>query len=229
MIITYGCIDIVIKRNSLENIKKDLSQELISKYNVSPDNYDKDLIAIRGGMSDNDSIETIKELENKYGLTHMEKGKAKDFAVVKYYLSLVDKCDWLEIVNLNEDKIISHKHYTKGKYFKYNNRGDKMKDRLKETQTFEKCLHNYICDCLLYEIPYVARLDKLYNTNLRVMPYQERLEEFKSCFASEGKKMIVEYFTLSYISHGVKTSGLIDDADHTKLIPLIEDMFIEKD
>ncbi len=100
---------------------------------------------------------------------------------------------------------------------------------MKTKQEFEKCLQDYICNTLLYEIPYVARLDKLYNTNLKRLPYKERLEKFKFTFAPEGKKMVLEYFTLCYISHGVKNSGKIDDADYNKLIPLIEQMFVDEE
>ena len=121
MVIPYGCIDIVIKRSALENIKKGLSEELIKEYKVDKMHYDDFLILIAGGMSSYDAEECVKEIEEKYNITYLKGNVAQDMVCVESFGTCA-KCPWLKWGRVNKTTIIDGKTYPKGvPYFEYTN------------------------------------------------------------------------------------------------------------
>ena len=98
MIKAYGCIDIVIRRDSLERKEKGLSEKFIKKYKVKPPHYDKDIICIPGGMNPYDVETTIMELEQNYGLvfnSNVKETAVTDFVIVEPW-SIYPKNSWLK-------------------------------------------------------------------------------------------------------------------------------------
>ena len=82
MIIPYGFIEAVIKRNALERTKNGLSLEFIKEYKLDKARYDDNLIVVPIAMNGHDAESKAKELQRKYGLVHYaENGKAQDFVL----------------------------------------------------------------------------------------------------------------------------------------------------
>ena len=115
MIIPYGFIEAVIKRESLERTRKGLSIELIKEYKLSKVRYDDDLIVVPIGMSMYDAELKAKEIEKKYNLVHFTNdNKALDFVVCNKLFGPFESCDWLIIDYLKKDLVINEIEYKKG-------------------------------------------------------------------------------------------------------------------
>ena len=114
MVIPYGFIEAVIKRDELESTKKCLSLEFIKEYNLDKARYDDNLIIVPIAMSGNDAELKAKELETKYGLVHYTKnGRAQDFVICHKKFGNFDECDWLIRAELQDDMVIDNTTYKK--------------------------------------------------------------------------------------------------------------------
>jgi len=114
MVIPYGFIEAVIKRDELERTKNGLSLEFIKEYKLDKARYDDNLIIVPIAMSGNDAELKAKELETKYGLVHYAKnGRGHDFVICHIKFGNFDECDWLIRAELQDDMVIYNTTYRK--------------------------------------------------------------------------------------------------------------------
>ena len=111
MIEKYNFIDIVIRRDVLDNKVKGLSQDLIDEYKIKIPHYDNDLICIRGGMSSSDAQIEIEKLKQHYDLNynpHSSKDNPTDIVIIYGPLRMVPHNSWLKYktLKLNDRKLI---------------------------------------------------------------------------------------------------------------------------
>ncbi|MBE5738965.1 MAG: hypothetical protein E7354_04485 [Clostridiales bacterium] len=107
MIKAYGCIDIVIRRDSLEKKEKGLSQKFIEEYGVKEPHFDNDLICIPGGMNPYDVGTEVTNLEEKYGLVYnpnIKEGPITDIIIVEP-LGMSPYRSWLRSKIIEESDI----------------------------------------------------------------------------------------------------------------------------
>lgn len=114
MVLPYGCIDLIFRKDKLEEIKTGLSDEIIKEHRVSSAHIDENLILVACAMSPYEAEESVIEIENKYGLTYLKDDKAIDFVLVESMFGLCAKCDWIKTDFLKEDLIIDKMRYPKG-------------------------------------------------------------------------------------------------------------------
>lgn len=114
MVLPYGCIDLIFRKDKLEKIKSGLSEEIIKENKVSSAHIDENLILIACAMSYWEAEETAKEFEKEYGLTYLKNNKAVDFVLVESMKGLCAKCEWIKPDHLKEELIIDNMRYPKG-------------------------------------------------------------------------------------------------------------------
>lgn len=119
MIVPYGFIDIVIKRSSLEKIRKGLSNDFIKERKIKEGHFDENLIIIPGGMNPYDAAEEVYNLENKYKLVHIQDNITQDIVCVEPF-GVCSKCGWLKVGTLGKEAQIGYKTYPKHfPYYEY--------------------------------------------------------------------------------------------------------------
>jgi len=99
MVRAYGCIDIIIRRDVLENKKRGLSEKLIEDYKVKPEFYDDYIVCIPGGMSPYDVEMEVISLENEYGLVfnpYPEKEPLTEMVIIEGLFGIKTKNNWLK-------------------------------------------------------------------------------------------------------------------------------------
>ena len=114
MVLPYGCIDLIFRKDKLEKIKIGLSEEIIKENKVSSAHIDENLILIACAMSYWEAEEIVEELEKKYGLIYLRDNKAIDFVLVAGFFGLCEKCEWIKTDHLKEDLTIDEMRYPKG-------------------------------------------------------------------------------------------------------------------
>lgn len=121
MVLPYGCIDLIFRKDKLERVKKGLTNEIIKTYNVSPAQIDDNLVLVRCAMNSLDAENMINELQAKYGLTYLKDDKAIDFVVVQGARGICTKCEWIKTGNLEKTIVIHGIKYSKGvPYYEFN-------------------------------------------------------------------------------------------------------------
>ncbi len=115
MVIPNGFIEAIVRRSALEGKGSGLAEELIEKYNLAENSYDKDLLIIPLAMSERDKIDAIEKIEKNYHLVHLdESGSAKDFVICSRIFGLMDKCNWLSEKYFAKKTTIGGREYSKG-------------------------------------------------------------------------------------------------------------------
>lgn len=97
--------------------------------------------------------------------------------------------------------------------------------KYKGVDDFMPYMIDFIKNYLIFDICYVKRLDKVLDTKLSEMPFEDRKEKFAFMIQSEAKAVLSLYFTYSYLADMYKHSGRMEIKQEETKIPLIEDMF----
>ena len=113
MVLPYGCIDLVFRKDVLEKKKKGLSDEIIKKYDIKEEYYDNDLILVACAMNPWDAETEVDEIEKEYGLTYLNGDNAVDFTLVEGMRGPCARCDWLKVDHLKEPLIVGKMRYPK--------------------------------------------------------------------------------------------------------------------
>ena len=102
MVNVFGCIDIIIRRDSLEKKEKGLSQKLIDDYELDERYYDDKIICIPGGMNPYDVEQEVVGVEKEYGIVfnpYIDKEPETDMVIVEGWGGIRTKNKWLKEKN----------------------------------------------------------------------------------------------------------------------------------
>ena len=99
MITAFGCIDIIVRRDSLEKVEKGLAEKLIREYGINDCHYDEYIICIPGGMNPYDVQIEVAKLEKEYRLIfNPNQAQMTDMVIVEGLLGVRTKNNWLKPV-----------------------------------------------------------------------------------------------------------------------------------
>ena len=98
MIEKYQFIDLIIRRDALEQSEKGLSEKIIKEYKVDDKHYDENLICIRAGMNYMDVEYEIEKFVKTYGLrfNYDNGNNPTDIVIVEPLRGIITKNNWLE-------------------------------------------------------------------------------------------------------------------------------------
>lgn len=112
MVLPYGCIDIIFRKDKLK--EKGVLNRIINKYKPNKAHIDNEVILVACAMSAIGAEQETNILTSKYKLTYIKDDKAVDFVLVESFLGPCAKCDWIKHDFLKEDLIIDKTKYRKG-------------------------------------------------------------------------------------------------------------------
>lgn len=112
MIGKYQFIDLIIRRDALEQSEKGLSEKIIKEYKVDSKHFDENLICIRAGMNYIDVEYEIEKTVKTYGLrfNYDNGNNPTDIVIVEPLRGIITKNNWLET---NAEKFPHAKYFMK--------------------------------------------------------------------------------------------------------------------
>ena len=112
MIEKYQFIDLIIRRDALEQSEKGLSEKIIKEYKVDSKHFDENLICIRAGMNYIDVENEIEKFVKTYGLrfNYDNGNNPTDIVIVEPLRGIITKNNWLET---NAEKFPHAKYFMK--------------------------------------------------------------------------------------------------------------------
>lgn len=117
MVLPYGCIDIIFRKDVLE--EKGLLKKIFERYKPTEERIDNNLVLVPCAMNPIDAENEIAWLQDNWNLTYIKDGKAADFVVVEGLFGTCINCEWVELIHLKDDKLESGKTYKKGFYYEF--------------------------------------------------------------------------------------------------------------
>ena len=98
MIEKYQFINLIIRRDALEQAEEGLSEKIIKEYNVDDKHFDENLICIRAGMNYMDVENEIEKFVKTYGLrfNYDNGNNPTDIVIVEPLSGIRTKNNWLE-------------------------------------------------------------------------------------------------------------------------------------
>ncbi len=86
---------------------------------------------------------------------------------------------------------------------------------------FTPNIFDFIKNHLIKDVCYVTKLDKVFDTNLSIMPFEDRKEKIELMLQSESNTNLIKYLTYSYLAKVYRNSDNLYEQNKLSLIDKI--------